>query len=161
VSPDPAPAGAARLASQPDAELLVDWLDAFHVEAEGAGPEDSRRAVADRLSHDGFMLWETDAGPVAMAGITRAVSGVARVAPVYTPPAHRRHGYGGGVTAAITSAALAAGAHSVVLFTDLSNATSNALYQRLGYRPVEDRVLLRLTAGPGVTAESGTTSLRS
>jgi predicted GNAT family acetyltransferase len=27
----------------------------------------------------------------------------------------------------------------VVLFTDLANPTSNALYQRLGYEPVSDR----------------------
>jgi RimJ/RimL family protein N-acetyltransferase len=31
--------------------------------------------------------------------------------------------------------------NSVVLYTDLANPTSNALYQRLGYRPVEDRVV--------------------
>jgi predicted GNAT family acetyltransferase len=30
----------------------------------------------------------------------------------------------------------------VLLFTDLANATSNAIYQRLGYRPVEDRIEL-------------------
>ena len=34
------------------------------------------------------------------------------------------------------------GAGSVVLFTDLANPASNALYARLGYRPVEDRVVL-------------------
>jgi hypothetical protein len=38
-----------------------------------------------------------------------------------------------------------------VLFTNLANPTSNALYLRLGYRPVEDRVLVRLAAGPDVT----------
>lgn len=152
VPPAPAPQGAARLAGEADAELLVDWHDAFRVEALGAGPEDARRVVTDLLSHDGLMLWETDAGPVAMAGLTRIVAGVARVTGVYTPPAHRRLGYAGGVTTAISRAALAAGARSVVLFTDLANPTSNALYQRLGYRPVQDRVLLRLTAGQDVTA---------
>ena len=30
--------------------------------------------------------------------------------------------------------------------TDLANPTSNALYQRLGYQPVEDRVVLRFGA---------------
>jgi len=30
----------------------------------------------------------------------------------------------------------------VLLYTDLANPTSNALYRRLGYRPVEDRILL-------------------
>jgi hypothetical protein len=38
--------------------------------------------------------------------------------------------------------ALGEGATSVVLFTDLSNPISNSLYVKLGYRPVEDRVLL-------------------
>ncbi len=152
VPPAPAPQGAARLAGEPDTELLVDWHDAFRVEARGAGPEDSRRFVTDLLSHDGLMLWETDARPVAMAGLTRIVAGVARVTGVYTPPPHRRRGYAGGVTTAISRAALAAGARGVVLFTDLANPTSNALYQRLGYRPVQDRVLLRLTAGQDVTA---------
>ena len=33
------------------------------------------------------------------------------------------------------------GLREVVLYTDLANPTSNALYQRLGYRPVEDRVV--------------------
>ncbi len=161
VPPDPAPDGIARAAGEPDVELLVDWYEAFGVEAEAAGPEDARRGVADRLSHDGQMLWENDGQPVAMAGLSRIVAGVARVTGVYTPPAHRRHGYAAGVTAAISRAALAAGARSVVLFTDLANPTSNALYQRLGFRPVEDRVLLRLTSGRDVTAQKGTASLPS
>jgi RimJ/RimL family protein N-acetyltransferase len=156
--PDPEPPGAARLAIRADLDVLVDWHEAFRVEAEAGGPEDARAAVADKLSYGGIMLWETGGEPVAMAGLTRIEGGVARVAPVYTPPAHRRRGYGGAVTTAISAAALASGATGVVLFTDLANPTSNALYQRLGYRPVEDRVLLALTAGPGVTTENGTPS---
>ncbi len=87
--------------------------------------------------------------PVAMAGSTRAVNGVVRVAGVYTPPAHRRHGYGGAVTAAASQAALDAGAAAVVLYTDLANPTSNALYARLGYEPMADRVVLDLAAAGG------------
>ncbi len=33
----------------------------------------------------------------------------------------------------------------VLLFADLANRTSNGLYQRLGYEPVEDRVVLSIT----------------
>ena len=44
----------------------------------------------------------------------------------------------------MSQAAIDAGAAEVVLYTDLANPTSNALYQRLGYRPVEERVLLDL-----------------
>jgi hypothetical protein len=81
-----------------------------------------------------------------MAGSTREVAGVVRIGPVYTAPPHRQRGYGGAVTTAASQAALAGGASAVVLFTDLANPTSNALYRRLGYRPVCDRVLLRLAA---------------
>jgi RimJ/RimL family protein N-acetyltransferase len=162
MPPEPEPRGAGRLARQADLDLLVDWHEAFRVEAEGGGGSaDARGVVTDRLSYGGLMLWEADGETVAMAGLTRVDSGVARVAPVYTPPAHRRRGYGGAVTTAITAAALAAGATAVVLFTDLANPTSNALYQRLGYEPVEDRVLLELSAGRDVTTGSGTPSLRS
>jgi predicted GNAT family acetyltransferase len=65
-----------------------------------------------------------------------------RVAPVYTPKQLRGRGYAGAVTAAVSQAALDAGAAEVSLFTDLANPTSNALYQRLGYRPLEDQVIL-------------------
>lgn len=41
---------------------------------------------------------------------------------------------------AVTRSALDAGAEQVLLFTDLANSTSNALYQRLGYRPLADYV---------------------
>lgn len=33
----------------------------------------------------------------------------------------------------------------MLLFTDLANPTSNALYQRLGYRPVTDHLGVKFT----------------
>jgi predicted GNAT family acetyltransferase len=81
-----------------------------------------------------------------VAGPVRPAAGVVRVGPVYTPPALRGRGYAGAVTGAVTSAAIAAGAREVVLFTDLANPTSNALYRRLGYQPVTDRVVLRFSS---------------
>jgi len=161
VPPDPAPPGAARVAGQGDRDLLVDWHEAFGRESSGAGPEDAARVVADRLSHDGLMLWDAGGDPVAMAGLTRQMAGVARVGEVYTPPNHRRRGYGAAITTAVSQAALDAGAAAVVLYTDLANPTSNALYQRLGYEPVGDRVLLDLVASGYVTGGTGPSSYKS
>jgi RimJ/RimL family protein N-acetyltransferase len=138
--PDAQPPGAARVATEDDGDLLVDWHAAFGRET--GTRDNAARTVADRLSHHGLLLWELAGEPVAMAGLTREVAGVTRVAGVYTLPAHRQRGYGGAITTAISQAALDAGADEVVLFTDQANPTSNALYQRLGYRPVGDRVLL-------------------
>ncbi|MGI5202656.1 GNAT family N-acetyltransferase [Spirillospora sp. CA-108201] len=138
--PDPPPDGAARIADAGDRELVHDWYAAFHRDASGGDPNPA--VVDGRLAERGIMLWEAGGRPVAMAGRTPAVAGTVRVAPVYTPAEHRRRGYGAGVTAAVTRAAQDAGAEEVVLFTDLANPTSNSLYHRLGYRPVEDRTIL-------------------
>jgi RimJ/RimL family protein N-acetyltransferase len=142
--PDPPP-GAARVAGPDDRPLLIDWIHAFHRDI-GEPSRSVEDLVDDKLSHRGLTLWEVDGTPVAMAGTTRPEAGMVRVLAVYTPRELRRHGYGGAVTAAVTRAALDAGADDVVLFTDLANPTSNALYQRLGYRPVEDRSLVEFTA---------------
>jgi len=146
VPPDPAPAGCARVATDGDLGLLVSWHAAFADEAESIAIE-PERTVRDRMSYGGIMLWEADAEPVAMAALSREVAGVTRVVTVYTPPRFRRCGYGGAITTTVSQAALDAGAAQVVLYTDVANPTSNALYQRLGYRPVEDRVLLDLQPG--------------
>lgn len=156
VPPEPVPPGAARVAGPGDRELLIDWHVAFGQET-GAALPGADRLVDDRLSHSGLTLWEAGGVPAAMAGSTRAVAGVVRIAGVYTVPACRQHGYGGAVTTATSQAALDAGASAVALFTNLANPISNALYQRLGYRPVCDRVLLQLSpgtdpTGPDVTA---------
>jgi predicted GNAT family acetyltransferase len=81
-----------------------------------------------------------------MAGVTPMVAGQIRVAPVYTPAHLRGRGYAGAVTAEVSRAALAAGAAEVLLFTDLANPTSNALYQRIGYRAVADFAVYDFTA---------------
>ena len=68
-----------------------------------------------------------------------------RVKAAASAGALRGHGFASAATAAVSQAALEAGLREVVLYTDLANATSNAVYQRLGYRPVEDRVVLSFT----------------
>ena len=146
LTPPPPPPGRARVATTADREPLIGWTSAFHREAnEGRGPA-SAAQVDSRLAYGGLLVWEAGGELVAMAARTPVVSGMSRVAPVYTPPAQRGNGYGGAVTVATSQAARAAGAREVVLFTDLANPTSNALYQRLGYRPVSDRLVLLFTA---------------
>ncbi|MBI0385301.1 GNAT family N-acetyltransferase, partial [Streptomyces albiflaviniger] len=100
-------------------------------------------------------VWELDGRPVACAGISRTIAGMARVSLVYTPPELRGRGYAGAATAAVSGAARAAGVREVLLFTDLDNPTSNALYQRLGYRPLEDHLLLSFIAAERTVPEQG------
>jgi predicted GNAT family acetyltransferase len=141
VPPAPAPVGKARVATDADAAIANAWHQAFAAET-GQEVGSSERLIRDRLDTGQILLWQVASEPVSMAGVSEALAGVARVGPVYTPPGLRGSGYGGAVTAAISRLALERGANSVVLFTDLANPISNALYLKLGYLPVEDRVVL-------------------
>jgi ribosomal protein S18 acetylase RimI-like enzyme len=145
-TPLPPPPGRARVATARDRELLTRWTGAFQHEASGSRVPASPAVVDSRLAYGGLLVWETDGEPMSMAARTPVVGGMSRVAPVYTQPAQRGKGYGGAVTVATSQAARAAGAREVVLFTDLANPTSNALYRRLGFRPVSDRLVLSFTA---------------
>jgi predicted GNAT family acetyltransferase len=147
VRPEPAPSGMARVAGQRDRKLLIEWFQAFALEVDNEAGGDYAALVDGRLSFGGITIWEADGAVVSIAGRSRVSAGMARIGPVYTPPALRGHGYAGAVTAAASQAARDAGATEVVLYTDLANPTSNALYQRLGYRPVHDRVTLHFPRG--------------
>jgi RimJ/RimL family protein N-acetyltransferase len=148
IRPAPGPEGAARPAAERDRDLLAGWFDAFAREVGDPPRHDNHALVDERLCYGGIALWEAGGVPVSLAGRTRVVAGMVRVAPVYTPPEMRGRGYAGAATAAVSQAALDAGVREVVLYTDLANPTSNALYQRLGYRPVEDRVVLSFQRAP-------------
>jgi RimJ/RimL family protein N-acetyltransferase len=148
TAPVPRPPGTARLAGRDDIGLLRRWFSDFSAETNDV-LGDAGRELQDRVGYGGLMLWEVSGTPVSMAGCGRPASGVVRVGPVFTPAAQRGRGFGGAATAAVSRAALDAGAAEVVLFTDLANPTSNALYARIGYRPVSDRVWLAFGKASG------------
>jgi GNAT superfamily N-acetyltransferase len=141
--PQPPPPGRARTAGDADLDLATRWMRAFQEDA-GVPATDVARSARASIDDRRLWLWEDDGGAaVALASRTAPAAGVSRVAPVYTPPSCRRRGYGTAVTAACTADALDRGADHVVLFTDLANPTSNAIYQRIGYRPMTDRRVVR------------------
>lgn len=142
TGPTPAPAGSPRTATADDLSLLMSWFAEFAEEV-GDPVINAQRAVADRLEYGGLTLWEADGAPVSMAGITRLLEGGGiRIGPVYTPKQLRGRGYAAAATVAACLAAMDRGAREVSLFTDLANPTSNALYQRLGFRPLGDSMVI-------------------
>ncbi|MFJ6675867.1 GNAT family N-acetyltransferase [Actinosynnema sp. NPDC091369] len=136
--------GAARVATLDDLGLLSRWRTDFADEADVQNAEENsleRSRLMLEISMaagNGQLIWYHGDTPVAWAGASAPASGMSRIGPVYTPPEHRRHGYGAAVTAACASWAREQGAEHVVLYTDLANPTSNSIYQRIGFRPVVD-----------------------
>ncbi|MFJ1765990.1 GNAT family N-acetyltransferase [Amycolatopsis sp. NPDC088138] len=133
--PEPVPEGRARALGAPDRTEIIRWCTDFAAAVGEALDPDAW--AASRFGDKHYTFWETE-GPVAMAASTTMVAGMIRVDPVYTPAHLRGQGYAGAVTVAVSQAALDAGATDVVLYTNPSNATSNALYRRIGYVPIAE-----------------------
>jgi hypothetical protein len=124
-----------------DRALAAEWMDAFVEEALPEPPPESSEEFVDRREEDadgGLVLWEDQGGAVSLAGYGGRTPNGIRIGPVYTPPQLRGHGYASALTAAITQRLLDGGLRFCFLFTDLSNPTSNSIYQRIGYEPVSD-----------------------
>ena len=136
--PNPAPRGESRLATLDDLPLLVRWDRGFAEDCDMPLPDVIEPFVRERIEQCRAVLWTVDGEPVATASFQPIIAATARILGVYTPPEHRRKGYAAGVTWDTGREAERQGAEHVLLHTDLSNPTSNAIYRRLGYRPVHD-----------------------
>lgn len=142
--------GAARPAAEEDVEWLVDWIIEFVREAvpweerpRDVAKEGLRRVLQLPREIGGFLIWEVEGVPVSVAGYGNPTPNSLRVGPVYTPPEQRRRGYAGACTAAACRHVLDGGKSFVTLFADLTNATSNHVYQAIGFEPVCDAEVIR------------------
>jgi hypothetical protein len=142
VEPLPTVPGEARVATPADRETVLRWWIAFGEEVlheGGPGRENAAAMVDYRLDPDtgrGVLLWEHDGEIVSFAGWGGPTPNGARVGPVYTPPELRGRGYATAATAELSRRLLASGRRFCFLYTDLANPTSNAIYERIGYRRV-------------------------
>jgi hypothetical protein len=134
-------------ATEDDLDLVTDWFTAFMGDADeqagrprGASAHEvpDRLEMLRRLKNGRLWFWADGTGErVHLTGANPPSFGVARIGPVYTPPAQRGRGWASNAVAAVSQLIQAEGAR-VCLFTDQANPTSNKIYTALGYRPVVD-----------------------
>lgn len=146
IPPSRLPAGRLRTGSQEDVRLVVTWLSAFSAEA-GLPPVDAERKAAEDVARGALCLWE-DGEPRSMAGEVAHTPHGARIGYVYTPPEWRGRGYASACVAGLSQRVLGSGRRFCFLYTDLSNPTSNAIYQRIGYERVCDVTDYEFSAAP-------------
>lgn len=145
VNPGVPQIGTLRLAAERDMYFLPHWNDAFLVEG---GLEHHittplyAPALLPAIENNNFFVLEESGAPVSMAKITREMQTVCAIAGVYTPPFFRGKGYASSCVAKVSQIALNRGFERCVLYTDLANPTSNSIYQKIGYAPVCDSVML-------------------
>jgi uncharacterized protein len=137
VEPPGAAPGALRAAGPDDLALLTEWSCAFQREALAhlADPADVREVLELRTGDGDIFVWD-DGGPVSMAIRGRPTLTGISIGSVYTPPGRRGKGYASAGVAALSQLCLDSGYTFCMLYTDLSNPTSNRIYQKIGYRPI-------------------------
>ncbi len=128
--------GGLRRGTEADIDLAAAWGQGFARDA-GAQFQFPRESVERWVGRRELWLWD-DGGPRSIAVAHGRTPHGVRVGYVYTPPEWRGRGYASACVAAVSQRALDGGLDFCVLYTDLSNPTSNSIYQRIGYRPVAD-----------------------
>lgn len=130
--------GHLRLATEDDRKLLTQWIYAFEKEALGRDNLiNAHQAAKKKILEQELYLW-VDKEPVCMAGKSRRTPNGITINFVYTPPEQRGRGYASNCVASLSQLQLDSGKLFCALFTDLSNPTSNSIYQKIGYKPITD-----------------------
>jgi len=159
--------GSMRAASGGDRDLLARWLGDFSREAlDDLDPTDPVEAADRWIAGRGrtMYLWE-NREIVSLCGAGGETPNGIRIGPVYTPPRFRGRGYAGSCVGAVSALQLDAGRLFCFLFTDITNPTSNHIYQEIGYEPIRDVEEFRFDRAQGgdrrARVPAGGTSLKA
>ena len=136
--------GGPRPAAPDDLELVLSWWRGLAADTGEEPPgADGDAVVARRIDQGEIWMWTDDDRPVSMARLSPPAAGAVRVGFVYTPPERRRRGYAAASVAALSAHGLRQGAQECLLYTQLSNPTSNGVYRRIGYQAVGEILAYR------------------
>lgn len=139
VLPIDYPAGSMKVAEESDAQIAAEMHNAMIKEVL-LGPRKlfTAQSKLDTIQKKYVFFWVDEGEVVSITVATRPQLKGICVSGVYTPPAFRRKGYARALVAEVSKELLSRGYELINLFTDLSNPTSNKIYQEVGYRPVCD-----------------------
>lgn len=143
-------AGECMAATSEDRELLLNWMVAMAAESlPERFPLSYWEAYIDSVITNGSaFLRKVNGVPVSMAFATRPTRNTQTVNMVYSPPEFRRQGHASAVTAFVSQWIQDSGKRWAVLYTDVTNPTSNSIYHKLGYQEIADSVHYSFQPGP-------------
>ena len=125
-------------------ELVFQWTGEMMKEALIDTTDDDIQRMIEKFREEfdlgrsrTYLLFENNE-PVSMAREAGKTPNGVFVNFVYTPIPLRKKGYATECVAKLSKHLLEVGNRYCFLFTDLSNPTSNSIYQKIGYQPVID-----------------------
>jgi predicted GNAT family acetyltransferase len=122
--------------------LILKWLKSFIEEAlpheNSEIDEELRKLTRQRIKENRYYMLFDNEVPVSMVHRARNTPNGNLINQVFTPYDLRGRGYATEAVARISKVILDDGNRYCFLFTDLSNLTSNKIYQDVGYKPIMD-----------------------
>ncbi len=141
--------GRLRALTEQELSFVKEWVYQFCQDANLPITRDEAVAKANGLLQKGRLMgWEMEGEIVSMANATRPTQRNITINFVYTPTKHRNKGYASDCVAALSQWMLDQGYQTTSLYTDLSNPTSNKIYQEIGYEMVADSIVIALGEQP-------------
>jgi len=127
-------------AEEAHTNLVGQWLYEFSCESLPHEPttiEKSTELAIRKIKNGDVYLWKSNDGQiVAMNSVGRPTDNGIIIGAVYTSKDKRRQGFASMLVAKTSEHMLNMGKKFCVLYTDLSNPTSNKIYQQVGYKEV-------------------------
>jgi hypothetical protein len=137
--------GILRNAKMDDFNLVAKWMSDFHKEALNEPLSNEQyQSLEEQIVSDNVYLWQHEIA-VSMAMKNRETDHGAVIGYVYTPPGYRCKGYGSAISAGVSARLLNNGYEFCTLFTDAANKISNSIYRRIGYKVLDDVLLIRFS----------------
>jgi len=134
----PRATGAMRSANSSDCQLVAEWYSQFASEVGLAHAQDAHEWASAVVASGSAFLWQDSQAVQSLACLSRESPNGRAIGPVYTPFSARRRGYATSLVADLARLVLANGKRFAVLFTDTANATSNHIYEQIGFNHVCD-----------------------
>lgn len=143
----PSVKGEMTIAVPEDFDLILRWYQNFGQDT-GVFMPNPQGSIHAGMGRGSYRFWIVGGEKVSMAGhaplVETPTGSIVRIGPVYTPPTHRRNGYAGALTAALSKELSTKGA-KVMLYTDAKNPTSNSIYQKIGFEMIDENALFTFT----------------
>lgn len=139
VPPERPAAGRLRLGTQDDLPLLERWARDFAREV--ASKVDTASLYRTFVERRALYLWDDD-GPRCLVTASGLTPNGGRVSSTYTPLEYRGRGYAPSAVAAVSQAILDGGRRFAMIAADVDDEVPTKIYRRIGYRPLDELVLI-------------------
>ena len=127
-----------------DIQIATKWvMDFHHFIEEPLSKERSEQVALKAIKEQSLFGWWQNNRLVSIAKKARPSQNGVVINTVYTPPEFRSQGFGSSCVWSLTSLLLKEFSFCS-LYTDLANPTSNNIYMKIGYKPVEDSLVMEI-----------------